>query len=219
MKDLVIVGTALFAEVARDYFHEFTDYRVRAFACHAEFKTDASFSGLPVIELEGLEDQFGVDDVTLFVAIGYRKMNKLRQAVYEDLKARRYSFATFVAPNVKVWSTSSIGENVFIFENNVIQPYVTIGDNTILWSGNHIGHHSHVGSHCFIASHAVISGSCRVGDNSFVGVNSTLHDGVAIGAENLIGAGAIVARDTKDKEVFVPSTTKAFPKTSDQLEF
>lgn len=219
MKDLVVVGTALFAEVAKDYFHEFTDYRVRAFSCHAEFKTEDCFSGLPVVDLERLEEQFGVDDVTIFVAIGYRKMNKLRQAVYEDLKTREYRFATFIAPNVKVWSSSSIGENVFIFENNVVQPYVTIGNNTILWSGNHVGHHSSIGNHCFIASHAVISGSCSVGDNSFVGVNATLHDGVVVGRENLIAAGAIVGRNTNDKEVFVPNTTKAFPKASDQLEF
>ena len=52
-----------------------------------------------------------------------------------------------------------IGENCFIFEANVIQPFVRIGDNVVMWSGNHIGHDSTIGSHCFIASHAVISGN------------------------------------------------------------
>ena len=48
-----------------------------------------------------------------------------------------------------------IGENTFIFEANVVQPGVTVGDNVVLWSGNHIGHDSVIEDHCFIASHAV----------------------------------------------------------------
>lgn len=218
MNDMVVVGTGMFAEMVRDYFHEFTDYRVAAFACHAQYKDSETFSGLPVVTIEELEQSHPSSQFSLFVAIGYRKMNKLRQAAYEDLKRRGYRFATFVAPNVKIWDTSSIGENVFIFENNVIQSYVQVGNNTILWSGNHIGHHSTIGNHCFISSHVVVSGSCQVGDNSFLGVNSTLHDGVSVGAENLIGAGAIIARSTKDKEVYVPSATKVFPKSSDRLD-
>jgi sugar O-acyltransferase (sialic acid O-acetyltransferase NeuD family) len=219
MKSLVVVGTGLFAEVVRDYFHEFTDNRVVAFACHAQRKTTDSLSGLPVVTLEQLETTHPASQVQLFVAIGYGKMNKLRQAVYQEMKARGYGFVTFIAPNVKTWSTNVIGENVFIFENNVIQPYVKIGNNTMLWSGNHIGHHSTIGNHCFIASHVVISGSCQVGDNTFIGVNATLHDGISIGVENLIGAGAIIGRNTHDREVYVPITTKVFPKSSDQMEF
>lgn len=219
MADLVIVGTALFAEVVRDYFEEYTDYRIRAFSCHAQYKDRDELGGLPIVTIETLEAHFAPSDVVLFVAIGYRKMNSLRQAAYEELKSRGYRFASFVAPNVKTWRSNEIGENVFIFENNVIQPHVKIGDNTILWSGNHIGHHSTVGRHCFISSHVVVSGSCVVGDNCFIGVNSTFHDGLTIGSRNLIGAGAIISRNTKDAEVYVPAATKVFPKSSDELEF
>lgn len=219
MKDMVVVGTALFAEVVRDYFHEYTDYRVCAFSCHQKHKEQEEFCGAPVVTIEGLEQDYQPGKVTLFVAIGYRKMNKIRQATYEELKARGYSFATFIAPGVKTWSSNSFGENVFIFENNVIQPHVSIGNNTVLWSGNHIGHHSTIGNHCFISSHVVVSGSCNVGDNCFLGVNSTLHDSITIGPENLIGAGAVIARDTREREVYVPSATKVFPKPSNQLEF
>jgi sugar O-acyltransferase (sialic acid O-acetyltransferase NeuD family) len=219
MKDIIVIGTALFAEVVRDYFHEYTDNRVRAFACHEKYKSQDMFGGLPVVTIEELDHRYPPGEVELFVAIGYRKMNQLRQATYEELKVRGYSFASFIAPNVKTWSSNHFGENVFIFENNVIQPHVKIGNNTILWSGNHIGHHSSIGNHCFISSHVVVSGSCKIGDNSFLGVNSTLHDNLSIGPENLIGAGAVIARDTREREVFVPNGTKAFPKSSDQLEF
>src|SRR5690606_11663854 len=99
------------------------------------------------------------------------------------------------------------------------QPFTSIGSNTILWSGNHVGHHSSIGDHCFIASHVVVSGSCRVENNVFIGVNATLHDSTVIAEECLVGAGAIITKDTKPKEVFVPTATKAFPKNSDQIGF
>jgi hypothetical protein len=55
----------------------------------------------------------------------------------------------------------NVQENAFILEDNTIQPFVRIGPNVTLWSGNHIGHHSTVEDHVFIASHVVVSGVCR----------------------------------------------------------
>jgi len=81
-------------------------------------------------------------------------------------------------------------------ENNVIQPYVKIGRDTILWSGNHIGHHTTIGNDCFIASHVVVSGSVVVGDETFIGVNATLRDNINIGKRNVIGASALILKDT-----------------------
>jgi sugar O-acyltransferase (sialic acid O-acetyltransferase NeuD family) len=219
MKDLVIVGTSTFGEVVLEYFREYSEYRVVAFACHAAHKRAESHCDLPVVTLEDLERTHPPGAVTVFVAIGYRRMNQFRRDTYLELKARGYSFATFVAPDVKLWKSNRIGENVFIFERNVIQPYVEIGDDTVLWSGNHVGHHSRLGSHVFVASHVVISGACRIGDRSFIGVNATFHDGITIGERCLVGAGAVVSKDARDGEVYVPYATKPFPKSSDQLEF
>lgn len=219
MRDLVIVGTGLFAEIARDYFEEFGDYRVVAFACHDRFKTGATIYGVPLLALERLHEVHPPSAVEVFVAIGYRTMNKIRQTLYEEVKALGYRCATFVFPSVKIWGSTVLGDNVFIFEDNTIQSHTRIGNNTIFWSGNHLGHHSSVGDHCFISSHVVISGSCLVGNNVFIGVNASLHDSLTIGDECLIGAGAIISRDTRAKEVFVPQRTQPFHKNSEEVGF
>ena len=52
------------------------------------------------------------------------------------------------------------GDNCFILEDNTVQPFVTIGNNVTLWSGNHIGHDSVIEDDCFISSHVVVSGTC-----------------------------------------------------------
>ena len=77
--------------------------------------------------------------------------------------------ASYVSPRAFVWRNVKLGEHCFIFENNVLQPFVNIGDNVVLWSGNHIGHHSKIGDHCFVSSHVVVSGFCDIGANCFLG--------------------------------------------------
>lgn len=218
-KKLVIVGTGLFAEVAKEYFDKFSDYKVLGFSCHQEFLDKETLQGLPVVAIEELLNKFPPTEFDVFVAMGYKDMNKMREKVYLEICKKGYQCATFLHPNVTIWDSCEIKDNVFIFEDNTIQPFSKIGFNTILWSGNHIGHHSEVGNNCFISSHVVISGSCVIKDNVFIGVNSTLRDGLTIGKETLIGAGALIMKDTKEKEVYAPSQTKVFSKNSEEIGF
>jgi sugar O-acyltransferase (sialic acid O-acetyltransferase NeuD family) len=218
-KQLVIVGTGLFAEVAHVYFEELGGYEVVAFACHDCYKSSDTLHGLPLLPIESLARFHAPSTVELFVAIGYGQMNRMRQHVYEEMKASGYRFATFIHPNVRIWNSTTIGENVFIFENNTIQPFTCVGNNSILWSGNHFGHHGVIGNHCFISSHVVISGYCTIENNVFIGVNATLGDGITVAKETLIGAGAVIMKNTKPKEVYPSQRTKPFPKNSEQIGF
>ena len=55
-----------------------------------------------------------------------------------------------------------------------------------------------------------------IGRNSFVGVNATIRDGVTIGPECVIGAGAVILHDTEPKACTGTAATLA-PCTSDEL--
>jgi UDP-3-O-[3-hydroxymyristoyl] glucosamine N-acyltransferase len=104
-----------------------------------------------------------------------------------------------------------MGEHCFVFEQNVVQPFVELGDTVILWSGNHIGHHSSVGSHCFISSHVVVSGFVRIGESCFMGVNATVANNTTIGNDCTIGAGALIPSDVADGQVAVGMWKKRPP--------
>jgi UDP-3-O-[3-hydroxymyristoyl] glucosamine N-acyltransferase len=93
-------------------------------------------------------------------------------------------------------------------EDNTIQPFVTIGNNVTLWSGNHIGHHSTIRDHCFITSHVVVSGGVEIGEACFLGVNATLRDHIKIGDRCLIGAGALILNDTDPEGLYVGAATE-----------
>jgi acyl-[acyl carrier protein]--UDP-N-acetylglucosamine O-acyltransferase len=103
-------------------------------------------------------------------------------------------------------------------EDNTIQPFVEIGSNVTLWSGNHIGHDTIIEDHCFISSHVVVSGHVHIHEYSFIGVNATLRNSITIAPETLVGAGAIIMRDTVARGVYLPQRAELFPKKSDEIE-
>ncbi|GAB2545514.1 acetyltransferase [Rhodanobacter koreensis] len=210
-RPLVLIGAGEFAQIACEYFEHDSDYDVVAFSVEREYLGQPTLAGRPVVAYETLEAHYPPTGVEVFVAIPASQLNRLRTRFYQDAKRRGYRFATYVSTRAFVWRNAELGENSFIFEGNVIQPFVRIGNNCILWSGNHVGHRTVVRDNVFVASHAVISGYCEIGENSFIGVNATFNDHVKVAPGNLIGAGALVTRDTEPGRIYVGSPAKAVP--------
>lgn len=166
---------------------------------------------------ETIEKDYPPEEYSMFVAVGYKNMNKTRAQLCSDAKKKGYELISYVNSKATVWQDLHIGENCFIFENNVIQPFVKIGNDVIMWSGNHIGHHSEIGDHCFVSSHVVVSGKVKVGPYCFLGVNSTIRDNINIGSECVIGAGSLILHDTKEKQVYTSERAKLLDVQSDKL--
>ena len=201
-KPLVIFGAGQIAELAFFYFTRDSQYEVVAFTVDSEFITDSTFCGLPVAAFEEISAKFPIDQYELFIALSYSKLNAIRKEKYLAAKALGYQLANYISTKATVLNDGYFGENCFIFENNTIQPYVKIGNNVTLWSGNHIGHHSTIKDHCFIASHVVISGGVEIGEQCFIGVNATLRDHITVGEKCVIGAGALLLRDAEPEGLY-----------------
>lgn len=217
MADLVIFGTGDIARLAHQYFTRDSDHRVVAFTVDRAFRTGDGFLDLPVVDFEDVALRYPPDRFRMFVAVSYVNMNHVRAGKYDAAKALGYDLASYVSSRCTWLTDHPAGDNCFILEDNTVQPFVRIGNDVTLWSGNHIGHDSVIEDHCFIASHAVVSGHVRVGAYSFIGVNATLRNSIALGAETLVGAGAVIMKDTAPKSVYVADRTDVFPKTSDKV--
>lgn len=201
-RKLFIVGDSAFAEVAYECFTWDSTYEVVGFAVERDYLRRDDLFGLPVVPLDECQLQFDIDTVEFYAAVVYTNLNRLRTRLYESVKALGYRPASYVSSRASVWHNAKIGEHCFVFEDNTVQPFVTIGRNVVLWSGNHIGHHSVIQDHCFISSHVVVSGFCNIGAYSFLGVNATLGNNVSIGEDNWIGLGATIVRDTEQNSLF-----------------
>src|SRR5215831_2334454 len=170
-RKLILLGDSAFAEVAYEYFTADSPYEVVAFSVEKSFLKGERLFGLPVVPFEELECHYAPGEHSFYAALVYTQLNRLRARLYRAAKSKGYAPASFVSPRAFVWPNVRLGEHCFIFENNVLQPFVSVGDNVVLWSGNHLGHHSTIGDHCFLSSHVVLSGFCQVGNGCFFGVN------------------------------------------------
>jgi len=217
VKPVVIFGVGAFAQVAEVYLRRDSPREVVAYTVDGEYVTAAEFAGLPVVAFEELLESHPPDRVDLLVATGFRGVNTVRRGIYERCREHGYGFVKYISSRAYVMSDEDPGENTFVFEANVIQPFVEIGSDVVIWSGNHIGHHSRIEDHCFIASHAVISGHVIVGEMSFIGVNATLRDGIGLGRSCVIGAGAVVLADQDEGTVLRATEAPVHPKKSWEL--
>jgi sugar O-acyltransferase (sialic acid O-acetyltransferase NeuD family) len=214
-RDLVIVGAGEMGEIAYEYFTHDSPYDVVAFSVEVEHLETRELYGMPVVPFgPELVKRYPPSRHSAFVAITYTHFNRARERLYRAVKELGYDVVSYVSSKAFVWHNVAIGENCFIFEANVLQHHVRVGDNVILWSGNHIGHRSLIEDNCFISSHVVVSGYCEVGPYTFLGVNTSVRDYVKIAPNCIVGAGAVITKDTEEGNVYVGNPARATGKSS-----
>lgn len=217
IKKAVIFGTDSFADIVYFYLTNDSEYEVVAFTATNEYIKESTKFGLPIVSFDNIENNYNPNEYEMYIAVGYANLNKTRARFYVEAKEKGYKLLTYISSKATVW-TKDIGDNCFILEDNTLQPFLKIGNNVVFWSGNHIGHHSTIEDHCYITSHSVISGHCHIKEYSFIGVNATLRDAITVEKENIIGAGALILKSTKEREVYVAKKTEVFPRSSDRMK-
>ncbi|HLA56999.1 MAG TPA: hypothetical protein VK623_12915, partial [Flavobacterium sp.] len=147
MAKIIIFGIQDFAELAHYYLENDSEHEVVAFSVNAEYLPEShTFRGLPVVAFENIEDKYPISEYQFFAPMAPNRMNRLREEVYNKIKEKGYKLISYVSSKATLFG-NPVGDNCFILENNTIQPFTTIGSNVVLWSGNHIGHHSIIKDH------------------------------------------------------------------------
>jgi sugar O-acyltransferase (sialic acid O-acetyltransferase NeuD family) len=209
MAKVIIFGIADFASLAHFYLKHDTSHDVVAFSVSHEYlPPDGTFEGLPVVPFEEVEHKYSASDYLFFAPMSQRKMNRLREGVYNQIKAKGYRLISYISSRATVWPEAQIGDNCFILEDNTLQPFTPIGNNVVLWSGNHIGHHGVIHDHVLFTSHVVLSGHCKVEPYCFFGVNATIRDGLTIAEGSLIAMAASIIGNTESWGVYKGAPAK-----------
>lgn len=207
-KPLIIFGTSQIGELAHYYFTKDAGRDVQAFTIDQAFLNDTRFCDCPVVPFEGIDAIYPPSQYDLFVALSYTSLNQLRAERFQAAQALGYHCPSYVSSRASILTEYPVGQNCLILEDNTVQPFVRIGNNVTMWSGNHIGHHSVIEDHVFISSHVVISGNCHIEPSCFLGVNSTLRDGIRIGRKSVLGVGARILDDVAADGVYMEKATE-----------
>jgi len=217
LADIVVFGAGQIADVAKVYIDAHSSDRIVGFTVDGAFRKSETFRGLPLVSWERLEDIFPPGSVKLLGPLSYRRLNDFRRERHLEGKARGYEFATFIHPQSHVY-TRDIGENCFILEANVIQPFVRIGVGVMLWSGNHIGHHAQIGDYCFLASHVAVGSGVTLGERCFIAGSVGIETSLALGDACFVGSGALVKRNLPAQSVVPGPNDAVAPYPSSRLK-
>ena len=201
-KPLVIFGAGTLARLASGYFERDTDYELAACTVHREHVASARLNGLPTVPFDELTRDYPPTKCSLFVAVGYTRVNQGRAEIFEQCSELGYNLATLVSARALCWADLRIGRNCLLFDGVIVEPNVEVGDDVIVWSGSQISHDTSIGNHCFLGPNAVVLGDVIVGDRAFIGANATVRNGVTIAEDCVVGAGTVIKRDTAPGEVY-----------------
>lgn len=220
MAKVIIFGVQDFAQLAKFYLQHDSEHEVVAFSVNEQYlPEEKTFEGLPVVAFENVETTYPAAEFKFFAPMSPSRMNKLRESVYQKIKEKGYELISYVSSKATVFPGAQIGDNCFILEDNTIQPFTSIGNNVVLWSGNHIGHHSVIKDHVSFTSHVVLSGHCTVEPFAFFGVNATVRDGIHIAEGSFIAMAAAVVLNTEPWGVYKGNPAKKGDKPSTELNF
>lgn len=217
MKPLVLFGVGAVARMAHYLWTNDSPREIVACTVDREFLQVETRFGLPVVPFDEVARRYPPGDFDMFVAVGYSRMNHFRAERFHQAKELGYELPSYVSSRAITWPDLVLGENCFVMEDVLLQPFVSIGDNVILWSTCNVGHECVIGDHCFVSSQAVIAGLATVEPYCFIGVNSTIRDGITIARECVIGGGAVIMKSTEPRGVYAAPRAERLAVTSDRL--
>jgi len=171
-----------------------------------------------LVPFEEVQERYPPGEVSFFVPMSGRSINRLRERFYTEAKAKGYSLVSYISSRAALCD-NTVGDNCFILEQTNIQPFTRIGSNVVIWCNSHIGHHGEVGDHSWIGSGVVVSGRCRIGHHSYIASSSLIDAGVTLGEGSLIGNASVIAKDTKPWSIHTGNPAKERKIDSRRFDF
>lgn len=202
MKPVIVFGNQDSASTTHYYLSTDSARQVVAFIVDQDRITSVTHEGLPVVPFERIQEQFPPDQVDFIFPAGFQLSNPyntniFRRDRYQLIKSMGYQFVNYISSRAMVADNVKIGENVLIYEGAIVQPFVEIGNNTIIRSGVNLGHHCVVQDHCFISAEVTVGSRTRIGSQTFIGLNTTILNSITVADGSFIGSSTLINRDTQ----------------------
>jgi sugar O-acyltransferase (sialic acid O-acetyltransferase NeuD family) len=215
MKKVLLAGNAITAQILFAYMSQDARYQVAGLTVDDAFAAKGGVDEYKTVGLSEAVCEFPPNTHRIIMAMGYKDLNRTREAMFARLKAMGYGVETYVHPDARVYTDLPLGEGSVVLPGAVIEPHAQVGANTMVWSNVTIAHHSSVDDHCWVAAGTVVSGHAKVLRNTFLGVSSTVVNAVTVSEFNVVGAAALITRDTKPFSVHLARSAEPFRYSSE----
>lgn len=199
-RELVVVGAGKYGAVIAE-LAESCGYQVIGYLDDDERLQGTHPLGRPVLApvSEGLGRLS--HDISVAVAIGN---NSVRLDLLKKARSLGFSIPALVSPQAVVSPSVRIEEAVYLHPASQVWTETELHFGTIVSFGASVMHHCVLEEGSIVTGGATVGASVHVGTSSFFGVGSSVATGVVrIAPHTLVGAGAVVIRNTEEYGVYV----------------
>ena len=194
---VIIIGAGGHGRVVADVLHT-AGHVVHGFVDADTTLHGQTINGLDVLGGDHYLDPAEPSDVLLANGIGANGKAKTRFKIFQDFKARGFTFVNAIHPFSAIGSDVFLGEGVQIMPGVVVNTGSRINANVIINTRASVDHDCMLAEHVHIAPGVTLSGDVTVGTGSHIGTGACVIQGITIGNHCLIGAGAVVRHDVAD---------------------
>ncbi|HYF92384.1 MAG TPA: acetyltransferase [Symbiobacteriaceae bacterium] len=135
--------------------------------------------------------------------VAARGENRLRLQLAERMAAHGVAPFTAVHPSAVLAAECRLGQGVVVGPGAILNPGAVVGDHAIINSGAIVEHDTQIGAGANLSPRTATSGNVRIGQRVFVGTGAVFLPGISVGADSIVGAGAVVTRDVPPGVVVV----------------
>lgn len=154
------------------------------------------------------ESDFDTEKYEVVVAIGDPV---LRKKIVNKLPVNT-KYTKLIHPKADVSEFVTIGDGVIIASGVIITCNVSIGKHVIIDRASTIGHDTKIYDYCHVSPLTSVSGNCIVKEQVYLGTGSLLRDGIFIVKNSIIGMGAVVVKNIKEKGTYIGSPARKLDK-------
>ncbi|OBW58440.1 transferase [Solibacillus silvestris] len=206
MKDIVIIGAGGFgrelAWLIEDINKQSSEWNIVGFVDDSEEIQNKVINGYKVVgNIEWLQNQ----QLNVVCAIGDPILKK---KIVEKLQDSKNTYPVLIHPSVIYSRQVTFGEGSIICAANIITTNIKIGKHVIVNLDCTIGHDAKLGDYTTVLPSVNISGFVEAGQCVSIGTGSAVIQGVKIGENSIIGAGAVVVKDIPENCTAVGAPAK-----------
>ncbi len=188
------------AKMAHYFFSRDGEYNVVGFTVDQRYNDKRPMCGFEVCDFERVESIYPPSIHDIFVAIGPSQMNSLRERKCCEAVSKGYRLASYIS--TRAVCDSPVGDNCFVGDMVVINPFVNIGSNNFFYEGAIISNDSNIGNNCYFSPRCYVGTFCCVMDNAILGAGAVLKSSVIVEKKTLVGAAAYISANTKEGGVY-----------------